>query len=380
MIRSETERLREGGATPFDVKRLGMANNLLTNMRQQLKSDPLGWADRIGMVQVQPVDFSTPESAQASLALRVQQADGVAQRYGLEPKYLRDDERQTLTSALEAGGDSALSAAGMIVSSAGDKSPAILAEVAKNSPTAAIIGSMVAETGITGAARDATDGLALRREPGFQTVAPSKTETRGAVTAAFGAALSGMPKTETAITDATNAIYEVRARKLQLTQFDAGVWDQALREVVGEREIGGKTYGGIVENDLSGWSSERKIILPPFIAKDSWREVIDTAQQSDFDAAGSGKPVGVNGNPVSLSRLKNATLVQSGSGRYMLSLGDPDTPGQEQWVMRGDASGQPFELDLYRLRPRLEMRRPDLFAGDAAMLNPETRPYPELRD
>ncbi len=378
-IRGETERLREGGATPFDVKRVGMANQLLTNMRQGLKSDPLGWADRVGFVDVQPVDFSTPENATASLTLRIQQADGVAKRYGVEPKYLRDDEKQALTNAIEQGGDGALDAAGKVAHAAGDRAPAILAEVSKNSPTAAIIGGLVSETGISGAARDAVDGLALRREPGFQSVAPSKTETRGAITSAFGAALSGAPKTETALTDAANAVYEVRARKLQLTQFDAGVWDQALREVVGERQIGEKTYGGIVENDVS-WGSERKIILPPFVAKDSWREVIDTAQQSDFDAAGLGKPVGVNGNPVSLSRLKNATLVQTGSGRYMLSLGDPDTPGQEQWVMRGDASGQPFELDLYRLRPRLEMRRPDLFAGDAAMLNPETRPYPELRD
>jgi hypothetical protein len=96
--------------------------------------------------------------------------------------------------------------------------------------------------------------------------------------------------------------------------------------------------------------------------------------------AGLGKPGGVDGNPVSLNRLKNATLVQTGSGRYALSLGDPDTPGQERWITRQDAPGERFEIDLYRLRPRLEARRPDLFSGDGTMLNPETRPYPELRD
>ncbi len=379
-VRQETERLREGGATPFDVKRLGMAQTLLTNMRQELKSDPLGWADRIGMVKVQPVDFSTPENATASLGLRIKQADAVSQRYGVEPKYLRDDERQVLTSAIEAGGDSALDAAGKVAASAGKKAPAILAEVSKNSPTAAVIGGLVSETGMTSAARDAADGLALRREPGFQSVAPSRDKMRVSATAELGASLSKMPAVETAVIDTTNAIYEVRARKMQLAEFNPVVWQQALREVTGERKIGDKTYGGIVENDLSSWRSEQKIILPPFVAQDTWREVIDSIQQSDLDATGLSRPAGVNGNSVSLNRLKNATLVQKGNGRYAFSLGDPDTPGKEQWVMRQDAPDQQFEIDLYRLRPRLERRRPDLFAGDGTTLDPELRPYPELRD
>lgn len=379
-IRSETERLHAGGATPFEVKRLGMADKLLTTMRQELKSDPLGWADRVGMVKVEPVDFSTPDAAQASLGLRIKQADAVARHYGLEPKYLREDEKQALTSAIEEGGEKTLTAAGMVAASAGDRAPAIFAEISKNSPTAAIIGGMVTETGMSGAARDAAEGLALRKQHGFESVAPSRKNTRANTMQVLGSSLFGMPKTETAIVDAANAVYEVRARKQQLAEFDAGVWQQGLREVLGERDIGGKIYGGVVENNLSSWRSERKIILPPFVAQDSWREAIDAIQPSDLDAAGLGKAVGSSGNPISITRLKNATLVQTGNGRYALSLGDPDTPGQEQWIMREDAPGQPFELDLYRLRPRLEARRPDLFSGDGTMLNPETRPYPELKN
>lgn len=368
-IRQETERLRTSGATPFDVKRLGMADKLLTNMRQGLKSDPLGWADRVGFIQVQPVDFSTPETAKASLGLRVQQADGVARRYGVEPKYLRDDEKQALTNAIEQGGDGALDAVGRVAHAAGERARDIFAEVSKNSPTAAIIGGMVTETGMSGAARDAVDGLALRREPGFQSVAPSKTEMRGAVTNALGSALAGSPKTETAIIDATNAIYEVRARKQQLTSFDPGVWDKALREVVGEREVDGKTYGGIVDSDPS-WSGGRKIMLPPFLVQDKWRDAIEATNLEDLWRAGLGVPSGGDGQPIAMNRLRGAILVQSGDGRYMLSLGDPDTPGAEKWIVRQDMPDEPFEIDMRKLRPFLQQKRPELFLGAPAVALP----------
>lgn len=369
-IRGETERLREGGATPFDVKRLGMADKLLTNMRQELKSDPLGWADRVGFIDVQPVDFSTPENATASLTLRIQQADGVARRYGVEPKYLRDDEKQALTNAIEQGGDGALDAAGKVAAAAGDHAQAILSEVSKNSPTAAIVGGMVTETGLSSAARDAADGLALRREPGFQSVAPSKNEARSAVTNALGSALAGSPKTETAIIDATNAIYEVRARKAQLTSFDPSVWDKALREVVGERDVDGKTYGGIVDSDPS-WSGGRKIVLPPFLVQDKWRDAIEATNLEDLWRAGLGVPSGGDGQAVAMNRVRGAILVQSGDGRYMLSLGDPDTPGAEKWIMRQDATDEPFEIDLRKLRPILQQKRPELFLGAPAVSVPE---------
>jgi hypothetical protein len=363
IIRDETERMRKGGATSFDTKRLAMADKLLTNMRQELKSDPLGWADRIGMVAVQPVDLSTPESAQASLGLRVKQAEIVAQRYGLEPKYLRDDEKQALTADIEAGGEQTLATTALIASSAGEHAPAILSEISKNSPTAAIIGGMVVESGPSAAARDAADGIALRKEPGFESVAPPKKETRKQIVEVMGSALANAPKTETAIIDATNAIYEVRARKQQLTEFDASVWQQALKEAIGEREVDGKTYGGVVDADPS-WRGGRNIILPPFVAKEGWRDVIEAVTLQDLWQAGLGVPAGGDGQPVALGRVKGAALVQAGNGRYKLSLGNPDLPGEEKWITRQDAPDEIFEIDLHALRPILSQRRPELFAGD----------------
>jgi hypothetical protein len=375
-IRSETDRVSGKGATPFDVRRIDVADKLLTNMRKELKEDPLGWADRVGLVKVEPIDFSSPEAAEASLAKRIEHADTVTKQYGTEPRYLRPDERQALVTAVEGGGDQTLAVTGMIATTAGNRAPAIMGEIFKDSPTAAIIGGMVAETGMSSAAKAAADGLALSKEPGFQSVAPPIKEARARSVEILGAALSGMPKTESAFINTANLIYNVRARQQGLTDFDGAVWQQGLREIIGERTLGGKTYGGIVDANPSMWGT-RNIILPPFIAQDSWRETVEALNMKDFEEAGLGLPAGRNGEVIPINRVKGAVLVQTGDGRYALSLGDPDVPGEEKWVVRQDAPGELFELDFRRMRPRLEARRPDLFLSDTSfdMRNPETRSF-----
>jgi hypothetical protein len=349
-----------------------MADRLLGTMRKELKDDPVGWADRVGLVKVQPIDFASPEAPQM-LSARVTQADAVAKRYGVEPKYLRENEKAALSSALDQGGEPMLNAVGIIAASAGPRSVDILGEVSKNSPTAAIVGGLVAEAGsISQAAKDAAVGLELRKQPSFERVAPSPKAARAEATSVLNGALSRFPETESAFIDAANAIYEARARKQQITEFNADLWKQGLRELSGERTVGGRVYGGIVDTD-DGWSA-RSIILPPFLAQDSWRQAIDAVSAKDLEAAGLGIPAGRGGVPVPLNKMKNAALVQVGDGRYAMALGDPDTPGAEQWIVRQDNPEQRFELDFRALRPRLELRRPDLFAGNTYdMINPETR-------
>ena len=373
-IRAETERLREGGATAFDAKRLTMANKLLDTMRTELKQDALGWAERVGHIQVQPIDFAAPDGGASSVAMRVKQANSVADHYGLEPKYLRPDERQRLAMGLDEGGDRALAVAGAISSAAGDRARDIFAEVSKESPTAAIIGGMVAETGLSAAARDAVEGIKLRKAPGFQSAGGSRQIVRKALTDELGAALSGMPTAENAITDTANAIYEIRARKQNITDFDANIWRQGLREAIGERTINGEKYGGI-DDANPGWG-QRNIIIPPFIRQDGWRQTIDAIQPGDLEGAGLSVPVGSDGKPVSLNRVKGGTLVQTGNGRYGVNLADPSATGDEVTLLRRkDAPGEPFEIDMYRLRPFLQNRRPELFAGGDELNFQMRRPY-----
>lgn len=364
-IRKENERLSAGGATPHDIKRVELADKLLTNMRQELKQDALGWAERVGLTKIAPIDFTSPEAAQASLTARTTQVDDVAKHYGIKPRYLRPDEAEAFKTAISEGGDQTLAVASAIASAGGSRAPAIIGEVFKDSPSAAaMIGGLVAETGtIAPAARDAADAMMLKKEKDFKPLTAPSQELRRRAVEVLGSAFSGLPKTESAAVAAADLVYETRARRAGLTEFDYSVWQQGLREVIGERAVGGKTYGGIVDADPSVWGN-RKIVIPANISQDDWRLVVDSLKPEDLTASGLGLPAGADGKPVPISRVKGAILVQTGDGRYALSLGDPNTPGEERWIVMADAPSQPFELDFAKLKPIMQKRHPGLYLGE----------------
>jgi hypothetical protein len=86
---------------------------------------------------------------------------------------------------------------------------------------------------------------------------------------------------------------------------------------------------------------------------------------ADIAAADLGAPIDEKGREGPLERIKAATLVQAGDGRYAVATGDPSTPGAEGFVRTGKPGDQvlTFMLDFKRLAPVLRQRRPDLFLG-----------------
>lgn len=363
-LAGERNRVEKDGASPFEAKRLDLGEKLLDRQRIELKQDPLGWAEKAGVVQVPPVDMSSAEAGMASLTARVSVAEEVASLYGQEPVYLRPDEKVRIAAAAAQGGESLIAVTTAIAAATGPAAPKVLAEISKEAPVVAMLGGLTIAAGPTAAARDAADGIAMKREMGeaFKPMAPGPQKAREAAVSVLNGAMANLPQTESAAIALANSIYEIRARRTGASEFDTDLWSQGLREALGERDIGGEIYGGVV-NQGGGWfSTGTSIVLPPTVKQDSWRQIMDTLQPEDLEAAGLGKPVGSDGKPVSLSRLKAATLVQYGAGVYDLALGDPSDPGQEQWVYR-DAPGTPFRLDLNNLSPSIRKRRPDLFLG-----------------
>lgn len=383
-IENEQQAMQEEGATPFRADRLKLAKKRLSNIRSELKSDPLGYAARTGTIDVPDLDFSDAEAARKTMQARIERAEYVASYYGQEPVYLRSDEKRRLATVITKGGDNALAVMSSVADAAGpERALAVMSEISDEAPEAAFLGSLVARTGITPAARDAVEGMRLKAELGdaFKPLGPSKTEGRPVVVDEVGSALRNMPKTEGALTAVARSIYEVRARRQGADVFDEDIYRKALREAVGQREVNGEIYGGVAGQGFFGGNN---IIVPPNIRQDGFDEVIDMITHADLAAAELGNPVGISpgarvdtpggetirtgaapsaeGETVSLDRLKNATLVQYGDGQYALALGDPNTPGAEQWIYR-DRPGEPFILDMNALALRLSRRRPELFLG-----------------
>lgn len=347
------DRMRKDGARPAEVARVEVAEKLADEARRELKQDPLGWADRVGIADVPALDV---ENLPASVSDRIATAEAVAKRYNIAPTYLRPDESRRLSATAAKGGDQLIGVATAIAQTAADKAPAIMAEIGKEAPTMAFIGGHVVQSGVTPATRDAADGIAMMRNEGFKRLAPEIKEARRLAVEGHAGALNGMPRAEAAAIAATNAAYEVRARRRGLGDFDGELWRQTFSEMMGQRDVNGETYGGVAYSQM-GWLGRGSgvVIVPPDVKQDGFRDLIETIRIEDFGAT---PPTYPDGRPAPIAEIRRANLVQDGAGRYAINIGSDEAP-----VGLKGQDGKPFVIDLNHLKPVLKKRRPDLYFG-----------------
>lgn len=96
----ELERvMQENGASPTMRKLRDVGEHMLTKMREGVKHDQLGWANRTGVASVPPLNFDAPDLP-AQMRERAATGETVAKHYGVAPVYLRPDERAQFADAL----------------------------------------------------------------------------------------------------------------------------------------------------------------------------------------------------------------------------------------------------------------------------------------
>lgn len=340
-----------------DVQRLELARDYLKKAHTELATDPLGFAARVGTAAVDPVDLADP----VSLGRRASAAEHVAEVYGRPVKYFRPEEKEQLAAVAKKGGDEMIAVAAAITAGFGDDAPKALAEVSESAPALALVGGLWNAAGGHAPptiARDMAKGLELRAMKGF--VSQSQTaDVKNAAAEVLQGVLARTPTDQAAALNAANAVYDARAYQQGVGSFDPELWKQGLREVLGERDVAGVKYGGVVGQ---GYWGSHAIVLPPSVRQDALENVLETITEGDLDRISSPRPVGETGAPIRISHIREGTLVQVGTGQYAVAMGDVDAPGAERWL-KVNKTGDPFILDLGALAPVLARRRPDLFFG-----------------
>ncbi len=359
---SERQRLREAGtnAGEWELERLRLAERYIASQKAQLVNGQIAVAAKAGIISGAALDMSAGDKFTASLVRRIPEADHAAAFYRREVQYFTAEERTELGVIARKGGSEMLALAQGIVAAAGERAPEVLRELDKTAPPLAIAGRLILENADPNAPTDLAKGLKLQRTEGFSERLKGKDkDVRAALTDVLGDLLQRSPELEANVGPAARAMYEARAARAGSNDFDASMMKEAVRQAVGERQVDGATYGGVVQQ--SGWIwGSNAIVLPTAVKQRTWRQVVEMITPADLEAAGLGVPIGGDGKSVALSRVKAATLVQYGDGRYVIATGDPATPGAEGWVFR-DRPGTPYVLDLKTLAPILARRRPDLF-------------------
>lgn len=345
--------------------------NLLKTMRTEIGTDPLGWADRVGLQAVPRIDFGA-DNVTAQLQGRRAQAEAVAGYYGIPIVYFRPEEQVALEAQMLKGGPSMLAVAQQVSAGFGDAAPRAMAEISKNAPAVAHVGNLLAGNGSVMFAADFAEATKLRTDKEFKIPrwldhpsekirAAQDSRTREV----YGDAFFLAPDAGRAANEAAQSVFfarSARGSKATSPVLDdspsKSAFDRALNEAAGARfTADGRQYGGVGNYKPGFWTSY-KVLVPDMVRADRFRDVVSAVTDADL-AALPAPPRTAEGKAYTAADLRAGVPVATNGG-YRFALGDPasDDP---KWI-RG-ADGQPFVLDFNRMEPELRKRVPNAFIG-----------------
>ncbi|MCF6216848.1 MAG: hypothetical protein L3J58_11845 [Emcibacter sp.] len=338
----------DGVATFEQAENLGMARTLQSEMSREVKRDPLSWANRVGVAEVDPIFFQDtptddapdgePGSAINSMQRRQAQAEAVAEFYGIPPKYLTDEEAAQISGLLPtADVADQLDMVERINAGFGEEaSKAVLARLSSDNPMFAHAGGIMAD-GLPGSRAIAGEILAgvLAQKEGNKVsidaiVAPSIFADMEGGSLAFSVEARGN------ILKAAENIYTTRALQAGTSDvFDQDIWEASLDAAVGGVIIDGEKFGGF--GDFNGEAA----VLPTGFSQDAFDDIFDRDMGPWL--LNEGVRHG-DGTALTADEFEDARLLNVGEGLYMIDLSEDGTR-----IMSGVLPGQPFILDARQL-------------------------------
>lgn len=327
---------------PGDTEEISVMEDLLGSMNTQLAQDPLSWAGRVGLVAVPPLQL-TGDGAAASMKARSRAALGVAAFYGVEPRFLTDEEENQLKrELLGANADGQLALVDDLAAGFGPQTFAILKRLAPEAPVLAHAAGL-AQLGAANrpAAYDALAGTKILEEN--KAVLPAASDRNAWTADELGAAAGFLGSTRAAIVKAAEGIFAQRAMRRGLAADDLAAQENLWREAL--QAAAGQTAGG---GGLGTWN-DRRLILPPGVDEGRFTAVIEGINDNALaDLAGGALPRHANGDPFDAEQLKDATLIDAGQGRYLV-----DVSGSGETLIAGPAGGY-FMLDFAAAAKRVK--------------------------
>ncbi len=226
------------------------ATKFLDNMKKGIEEDPMGYAERVGLITRSPIltidENKRVEIDEQALETRVLDAKRVASEYGLPvPSLLFANEAREVALMLDVvDGNAKLDILGAL-SSFDAAAGQVLTQVAEYSPELAMIGALVNQ-GSTEAARIAVAGLD-RLKTGEKIVEFTPTNTEPVVQSLFKRAITSSPKMSQAIQGVAKAIYAETSVASGKPGFQEDLYTEALQMAAGQTTKKGVVRGGIQE-------------------------------------------------------------------------------------------------------------------------------------
>ena len=356
--------------TPGELRTLAFAEGMLADKQQKIATDPVAYAEQLGIVPETPMLYEAADAGGIAdtLTARIATAEEAASRLGTTPRYLKAGEAKALAGLVRADPEKGVGVAAAIVAGAGDRAAAVLAEFGQDAPMIAESGAIVAFGGSARAAEDVILGYGRADGKALKGLKPEA--AKASFSGVAGDALALAPKDASRIERAAASIARKRIADegIDPTSEEAkAIHAQAVHEAAGAVFDRGVQYGGFAAIDRPGWfAGSAQVLVPSAIRADAFADLV--AALTDEDLAGLSVPplagvadFGLFGTSTvkrSLAGTLREAVPVAVAGGYAFAMGDP--AGDDPQFVQG-ADGKVFVLDLLSMRDRLAPRVPGAF-------------------
>jgi len=389
VARNFRETAERDGATPEQFEMVKHAEKLATNIRKQVNDNPVAWAHKVGIevpladgppgdlepgqrdkwqmpvkkAVIKQLDFRA-EDIDGQLDDRFETAKGIARYYGQPFQGFSVAERDALKDVLKVGGPNMLTIMGKIAAraqTAGVDPALVMQEITRDAPEVAQIGTMVAEGSDPRILETAAKALSWKNQMKDKFDSTIDKSSVKPDLAEYAEVLSTNPTKVDSVKHLANLVYEYEARQAGEQSFNQKRYKDVLGRIMGQTTgPDGTTYGGVghMNNSWLDGKSSNAVMVPPGVKTDGFDRMVAQIRASDL--AKTGMPMGKDGQPLTMTEIRNATWVSIGPGRYWLQKSRADT-GERQLAL--DNAGQPFVMDVRPILGNIKQRQPDIFAG-----------------
>lgn len=346
LVRLEASMRKKGASVDADtIEMRDKLGQLYRNTREQLREDPMTYAQTRGLAPVSVLDFTDPQKLVTQIRGRVDVARGMSKQYGSPMRILLPEEAEQVSRTLAQATPDQKRAYFSLLSQAIEDQGAyagVMAQIAPDSPVTAVAGvianrpSVKVKTGWFGGTREFTArrvsdlmlaGEALlnptkadRASDGrSKFVMPPDKQLNAAFASAADQAFAGAPKARDAAYQSAKAVYAALSAEASdySGEFNADRWITAITLAT----------GGIVK-----YNGAR--VLPLYGQDEA--TFTDRAANAVRIASKAGRIEGP------LDELLKAPLENAGDGVYRIRR------GTGYWL---DRNGEPAKIDLYTPQP-----------------------------
>jgi hypothetical protein len=349
-VEANLDTILKGNRDTVPSDDLTFARTQIDQVRKDLTTDPLGVAEKFGLVQAVPPialdGLTDPAKLRDALAYRRGAAIMAAQHFGVPVKYFRPGEAGQIVNQAMTNPDSMVAFTLNVSRAFGKDTPDAMREISDAGPVMAHAVGAAISTGDASLARDVATIWSMKKNGQLDLKMPDDGRLGIAGNTYLAGALFLQPKTQNAALQTANLLFEKAAadqgfdpKQINDPKSPASAaYFKALDRALGGQVLNGVDTGGI------GLVNGRNIIVPALMPKDRPDQLIgglSDAQLKQLPPIGS-----INKVPITASAIRDGYLISAGDGLYRVTLNDPQGD-QPDYVVA--PNGKPWVLDIRQL-------------------------------